>query len=435
MTKPSTPLSVFAERRKRLISAIGDAILILPAAKEQVRNRDCYYSFRQDSDFLYLSNFNEAEAVMVLDGFSGESILFSKPYDAFYNTWQGEIIGQERAKDEYLFDQSYSLDIIPEKLSQYCHASDTIISPFSRYPEFDNLLLKHIKKAKETRRARAPQNWLNSDQFIHPMRLIKDEHEIATMRFAAEISIAAHQAAMQAQASDEAELAALMDYHFKSQAAAAAYESIVAGGEHACTLHYTVNNAPLNNDDLVLIDAGCEIDGYAADITRTFPVSGTFSEPQKRVYEWVLKAMDAALAACKAGNTIGSLHVAARDVLINAMLDLGLLSGTVVEIKASNQDQQYFMHGTSHWLGIDVHDVGDYKDENGNWLTLEPGMVLTIEPGLYIRKDDNNAPKALRGIGVRIEDDIIITPTGHINLTEKMPKTVADIEKICQLKG
>ncbi len=428
--KPTTPMTAFQARRKQLLQSIGEAILILPAAPEQTRNRDCHYPYRQDSDFLYLSNFNEPSAIMVLDGKNQQSILFSKPYDELYTIWEGEIIGQQRAEDEYLFDKAYEIDKFNEQLLACFYAFDTVISPFGRYLDFDANLLKQMKTAKETRRARAPQNWLHSDQFIHPMRLCKDKHEIANMQYASAISAKAHNAAMQATqpGMNEAQIQAIFDQHFGQAGGEHAYNAIVAGGNNACTLHYTVNNAQLLDGDLLLIDAGCEINGYAADITRTFPVNGRFTTLQKRVYEWVLKALEAALAACQPGNHIRSPHFAAEAVLIDAMLDLGLLSGTRESVQDDNSYQRYFMHGTSHWLGIDVHDVGDYKDENGEWLKLLPGMVITVEPGLYIRKDDKNAPAGLRGIGIRIEDNVVINDNGYQNLSLATPKSVAEIE-------
>ncbi len=434
MTKPIIPMQAFASRRERLLQQIGNKLLILPANKELIRNRDCTFPFRQDSDFLYLTNFNEPDAVMVLDGKAQKSILFSKPYDELHAIWEGEIIGQERAKSEYLFDEAYPIEELETALLKYCYAYDTIISPFSRYAEFDNVLLKLVKQAKDTRRAKAPQNWLNSDQFIHPMRLQKDEYEIAMMQHSADVSVEAHKQAMRQTkpGMNESELAALFDYEFSKAGGSAAYTHIVAAGNNACTLHYNDNNCVIKENDLILIDAGSEIEGYAADITRTYPACGKFTEPQKRVYEWVLKSMEAAIAECKVGNTIRSPHFAAEDVLIEAMLDLGLLTGDINSIKEGKAHEKYFMHGTSHWLGIDVHDVGDYHNENDEWLTLQSGMVLTIEPGLYIREDDMDAPEELRGIGVRIEDDIVITDDGYLNLTKATPKTVADIEAMCQ---
>lgn len=432
--KPPIPMSCFKARRSALLSQIGEAVLILPAASETIRNRDCHYPFRQDSDFLYLSGFNEPDAVMVLDGKTQQSILFSQPYDELHAIWEGEIIGQEAAVATYFFDQAFDLALLKEKIQTIFYSHETLITPFSRYSAFDQMILKQIKAVKETRRARAPQNHLHSDQFIHPMRLQKDTHEIAMMQYAADISVAAHTAAMaQTQPNmNEAELAALFDYHFAKYGGTAAYSHIVAGGNNACTLHYTVNNCSLTDGDLVLIDAGCEIEGYAADITRTYPINGQFTDIQRRAYEWVLKSMQAAIEACQPGNHIRSPHFAAEAVLIEGMIDLGLLSGTPESVKADKSHERYFMHGTSHWLGIDVHDVGDYKDAQGEWLTLQPGMVITVEPGLYIRKTDEQAPQALRGIGIRIEDNILITSDGNRNLTEKMPKTIAEVEALCQ---
>lgn len=432
--KPQCPMTVFAQRRQQLLNQIGDALLILPSAQLQIRNRDCHYPFRQDSDFWYLSHFNEPNAILLLDGKTQQSILFSAPFDELYAIWEGEIIGQQRAVDEYLFDEAHCIDKFDEKIVDYLFSRDTIISPFSRYPDFDKRLLAPIQTVKNTRRARAPQNHLHSDQFIHPMRLIKDQYELAIMQYAADISVQAHEAAMAATrpGMNEAEVAALFDYHFNRVGGTAAYGHIVAGGHHACVLHYKENNDTLKDGDLLLIDAGCEIDGYAADITRTFPVSGQFSEIQKKAYHWVLKSMEVAIEACLPGNHIRSPHYAAEKVLIEAMLDLGLVQGTVDSVLADKSYHRYFMHGTSHWLGIDVHDVGDYRDEKGNWLTLQPGMVVTVEPGLYIRQDDQQAPKALRGLGIRIEDDILITQTGNQNLTDKAAKTIQAIESACR---
>ncbi len=436
MKKPIIPMQAFASRREKLLKQIGNKLLILPANKELIRNRDCHFPFRQDSDFLYLSNFNEPDAVIILDGKAKKSILFSKPYDELHAIWEGEIIGQERAKSEYLFDETYPLEELEAALLKYFYSYHTIITPFSRYADFDNLLLKLVKQAKDTRRAKAPQNWLHSDQFIYPMRLQKDSYEISMMQYSADISVEAHKSAMRHAKPNmnESEIAALFDYEFSKAGGTAAYGHIVAAGNNACTLHYTDNNSQIKANDLILIDAGSEIEGYAADITRTFPASGKFTEPQKRVYEWVLKSMEAAFTACKVGNSIRSPHFAAEDVLIEAMLDLGLVTGDINSVKESKAYEKYFMHGTSHWLGIDVHDVGDYHDENDEWLTLKSGMVLTVEPGLYIREDDMDAPKELRGIGVRIEDDIVITDDGYLNLTAATPKMIADVEAMCQSK-
>ncbi|MBS9777336.1 MAG: aminopeptidase P N-terminal domain-containing protein [Gammaproteobacteria bacterium] len=431
--KPVFPKSIFKKRREELLQSIGESILILPSSSEQTRNRDCNFPFRQDSDFWYLSHFNEPNAVIVLDGKNKTSILYSKPYDELHVIWEGEIIGQERAQSEYLFDEAYSIDKLETNLLQYLYSFDTIITPFSRYPEFDTLLLSLIKQTKDTRRARTPQNWLHTDQFIHPMRSIKDDYEIEMMQYTADISVQAHIAAMAETqpGMNEAEISALLQYHYAKVGGTAAYGDIVAGGNNACTLHYTVNNCSFVDGDLVLIDSGCEIEGYAADITRTYPVNGRYTEAQKKMYEWVLKSVFAAFDACKPGNTIRSPHFAAEHVLIEGMLDLGLLEGSVESVLADNSHHKYFMHGTSHWLGIDVHDVGEYKDDDGNWYALKPGMVITVEPGMYVRKDDESAPEELRGIGIRIEDDILITDTGYRNFTEGAPKSISDVEKAC----
>lgn len=434
--KPVISMNVFKARRDKLLNTIGDGLLILPAASEQTRNRDSNFTFRQDSDFWYLSHFNEPDAVIILDGKNQTSTLFSKPYDELHVIWEGEIIGQSRATSEYLFDEAKSLEELESSLLQYLYSHETIITPFSRYPTFDALLLKLIKQTKDTRRARTPQNWLHTDQFIHPMRLVKDADEIKMMQYAADVTAKAHTVAMaETQPNmNEAEIVALFEYHYAKVGGTAAYNHIVAGGNNACTLHYTVNNCTLLDGDLLLIDSGCEVDGYAADITRTYPINGAFSQPQKRVYEWVLKSMEAAFAACKPGNTIRSPHFAAERVLVEGMLDLGLVKGSIESVLEDKSHHKYFMHGTSHWLGIDVHDVGEYKDDNGEWLTLAPDMVITVEPGLYIREDDESAPAELRGIGVRIEDDLLITADGYHNLTAATPKDVSGVEAACKGK-
>ncbi|MPV85362.1 aminopeptidase P N-terminal domain-containing protein [Ostreibacterium oceani] len=430
---PTTPMTVFKSRRDRLLKAIGEAILVLPVASEAIRNRDVYHAFRQDSDFLYLSYFLEPNAVLVLDGKTQQSTLFSRPLDELHAIWEGDIIGQQRAQRDYLFDASDEIARFDAFLLEQCYLHDTLIMPFSRYADFDSRVLTIIEQAKATRRARAPQQLLHSDQFIHPMRLIKDEYEIAAMQHAADISIEAHKALMQQTQPGQYEyqLAARLDYQFRHHFGVEAYGHIVASGNNACTLHYRKNNALLRDGDLLLVDAGCEYHGYAADITRTFPVNGRFTQSQAAVYQWVLTAMEAALAAAKPGNSIRSPHEAATHVLIEGMLALGLVSGTAEQVYADKTYQRYFMHGTSHWLGIDVHDVGDYKTQSDEDVQLQPGMALTIEPGLYIRADDESAPEALRGIGIRIEDDVIITPDGHLNLTGATPKSIDAIEACC----
>ncbi len=432
--KTSIPKNILKKRRDSLINQIGDSIIILPAASEKVRNRDCNFIFRQDSDFLYLTGFNEPDAILVLCGKTKKSILFSKKLDKKHTIWEGEIIGQDRAKSEYLFDESYSLEESKDKIQSYIYSNENIIFPFSKYEKFDSFVLDLIRNVKETRRAKSPQTITHSDTLIHPMRLVKDEYEIEMMTYAAKISVQAHKIAMQKTKPNmnESEVASFFDAEFSKVGGFPAYSHIVAGGNNACTLHYTNNNKVLKDGDLILIDAGCEHEGYAGDITRTYPVNGKFTEIQKKVYNWVLKALDAALLECKPGNTIRSPHFAAENVLIDAMIDLNLLNGTREEIKTSESYEKYFMHGTSHWLGLDVHDAGEYKTGD-NWTTLPVGCVITVEPGIYIRADDMDAPEELRGIGIRIEDDILITADGYLNLTADTPKTISDIEGTCNI--
>lgn len=407
--------------------------MIIPGAKEIGRSRDTNYPFHQDRDFLYLTGFIEPDAVLVLDGRNQRSILFSKPFDALYTIWEGEIIGQQRAVNEYLLDEAQSIEDFPTYINSKAESCDTFIFPITRYPDFDRSVFDMVKSIHETRRKKAPLNYIHSDKYLVPMRFIKDEDEIAVLQKASDIAIDAHRQMMAAAKPNayEYEVAAVGEYIFHKNNATWGYQSIVAGGDNACTLHYTKNNTKLEAGQLLLIDAGCDFAGYISDITRTFPVDGKFTEPQKQLYNLVLAAMYAAFEACKPKNTIRCPHNAARKVLAKGMIELGLVSGTLEEVLAENLDSKYFMHGTSHWLGLDVHDVGDYKDNDGNWEQLKAGTVITIEPGIYINANDKEAPEQYRGIGIRIEDNILITNDGYHNFTEALPKSVEEIEALC----
>ena len=428
---------VFKTRRDKVLQKIDNSsILIISGAIEKSRNSDVNYEFRQKSDFIYLTGFLKPNAVLVLNGKTKKSILFSSKKNKSQEIWHGKIIGQKLAKKQYLFNKTYSLDCLNEKLARFLAKKTKLITDFGENNDFDKKLFEIIRQQQNARGNEVIENILHSNKLIHPMRLIKDEQEINLMQQAADISVNAHKQAMQIckPQKNEAEISAVFDYEFRKNNSRSSYPSIVAGGENACVLHYTENNSNLNNGDLLLIDAGCEVFGYASDITRTFPVNSKFSPIQKKVYNWVLEAQQQALLECKPNNTIESVHLAAEKVLIQAMIDLKLVKGNYKSVKKDKSFRKYFMHGTSHWLGIDVHDVGDYK-ENKNAKTknkkLKEGMALTVEPGIYISHNDNSAPKELRGIGIRIEDSIVITKKGHINLTDKVPKTIAEIEKIC----
>lgn len=427
------PLTTYQHRRKQLLSQIGDALMIIPAAKQSPRSRDVNHPFYQDRDFLYLTGFIEPDAVLVLDGHNQQSILFSKPFDPLYAIWEGEIIGQHRAVDDYLLDQAEPSSKFTDFIQQQCETTNTFILPLSRYLSFDQSIFGIVKSVHETRRKKAPLNYIHSDKYLVPMRFIKDEAEIKQLQIASDIAMNAHQQMMAVTTPNlfEYEVEALGEYIFAKNNAISGYESIVAGGNNACVLHYTTNQDKLQDGDLLLIDAGCEIGGYTSDITRTFPVNGKFSEPQKQLYNLVLDSMQAAFSACSPGNTIRDPHHAAREVLAKGMIELGLVTGELTEVMEKNLDFKYFMHGTSHWLGLDVHDIGNYKEADGSWTKLEAGNVITVEPGLYVRADDMDAPKQFRGIGIRIEDNLVITENGYINLTEVLPKSVEDIEKLC----
>lgn len=428
----------FVQRRTRLAQKIGRGVAIVPTAPERARNRDAHYPYRFDSYFYHLTGFTEPEAVLVViagaqAGDRPKHILFCREKNSEREIWDGFRYGPDAARERFGFDEAHGIHrldaLMPELLADqpalYCHlGADST---------WDARVLGWVNQVRERVRTgvAAPRDIADVRTLLDDLRLVKDEHELATMRRAADISAGAHVRAMRAARAGrgEHEIEAELLHEFRRHGSQApAYTSIVASGANACVLHYIANNETLRDGDLLLIDAGCELDGYASDITRTFPVSGRFSGAQKAVYELVLAAQAAAMAEVKPGKRWNEPHDAAVKVLAQGMLDLKLLSGSVNEVLEKETYRQFYMHRTGHWLGLDVHDAGDYKRE-GQWRTLEPGMVLTVEPGCYIRPADG-VPAKFANIGVRIEDDVVVTPTGYDVLTAAAPKSVADIEAI-----
>jgi Xaa-Pro aminopeptidase len=423
----------FAARRQRLLAAIGDGVAVLPTAQEVLRNRDTHHPYRFDSYFWYLTGFPEPDAILVLvGGAQPQSILFCRDKDEEREIWDGFRHGPEAAATAFGFDAAYSIAEFDHRLPELLADRPALWHSVGHDSAWDSRIAAALNVVRSQTRSgkRAPRSVHDLRAEIDAMRLFKDAHEQETMRRAADISSAGHARAMHAcrPGMAEYELEAELAYEFRRRGADAhAYTPIVAGGINACVLHYVSNNRLLPENGLVLIDAGCEVDGYAADITRTFPVSGHFSAPQRDVYEVVLAAQAAAIAAIRPGQHFMAPHEAALRVLTQGMVDLRLLDGSVDGLIETEAYKRFYMHRTSHWLGLDVHDAGEYK-HGEQWMTLAAGMALTVEPGLYIRPGDD-VPPALAGIGIRIEDDALVTADGCEIYTDA-PRSVAEIEDV-----
>ncbi|MAS41201.1 MAG: Xaa-Pro aminopeptidase [Porticoccaceae bacterium] len=427
----------FARRRRDLMAMMSaNSIAILTAAPERVRSRDTHFPYRQDSDFQYLCGFPEPEAVMVLlpKRPQGEFILFCRERDRSREIWDGYRAGPEGARERHGADDAFPITDIDDILPGLLEGRDRVYYALGRNRSFDGRLLDWIEGIRARARAGAvpPDEFVDLDHLLHEMRLFKSAKELGVMRKAGAISARAHCRAMRAARPGmyEYQLQAEIEHAFAIEGARhPAYGSIVGGGANACVLHYVENSAQLEDGALVLIDAGCEYQHYAADITRTFPVNGRFSGPQKALYEVVLEAQRAAIEAVRAGNHWDEPHKATVRVITAGLVELGLLKGDVEELIAKGAYSDFYMHRAGHWLGMDVHDVGDYKVD-GQWRLLEPGMVMTVEPGIYVAPDNRKVAKQWRGIGIRIEDDVAITRKGTEILTGDVPKTIADIEHL-----
>ena len=427
----------YSQRRTQLMAQMdANSIAIVPAAVETVRNRDVEHPFRQDSDFYYLSGFAEANACLVLipGREEGEYILFCQDKNPALEIWTGRRVGPTGATADFFVDDAYPIEALDTILPGLIEGKDRIYTEMGASSQFDKQLAHWVNQVKAMVRkgAQVPHEYSALDHLLHEMRLIKSPAEIEMMQKAADISAAAHCRAMKAAKPGciEYQLEAEILHEFTREGSRwPAYPSIVGGGENACILHYTNNDMTIAAGGLILIDAGCELDYYAADITRTFPVNGKFSPEQKALYELVLKAQLAAIEQVKPGNSWNAAHEIAVEVLVTGLVELGLLSGEVEQLIEDESYKVFYMHRTGHWLGMDVHDVGEYRI-NKEWRPLQEGMTLTVEPGLYIAPDCEEVDPRWRGIGIRIEDDVVVTATGNHILSHKVPKTVADIEAL-----
>lgn len=438
-------LKEFQQRRAQLLQKMHAGIAIIPTAAEAIRNRDSHYPYRFDSYFYYLTGFTEPESVLILiagDAAKGEpakSILFCRDKDIEREIWDGFRYGPEAAQTQFGFDEAHTIQQLDALMPELLANQSQLFYSLGADQDWDARVTSwlNIVKNKARMGISAPQSILDVRQLVDVQRLIKTPFEIDLMRRSADIATAAHNRAMRFVVGNQSN-SCLMEYaveaeflheFYRNGAQSPAYTSIVAGGANACTLHYNANNAALKNGDLLLIDAGCELDGYASDITRTFPVNGKFSAPQRDLYELVLSAQLAAIEAAKPGNHWNAPHEAALNVLVQGFIDFKLCQGSVEEVLENGSYRQFYMHRTGHWLGLDVHDAGEYKDKNGDWAILEAGNTLTVEPGCYVRPAEN-VPEHFWNIGIRIEDDVLITPTGNEVLTHKAVKSVADIEQL-----
>jgi len=436
----SLDITEFKNRRLGLMQSMQAGIAIIPTSPEAVRNRDSHYPYRFDSYFYYLTGFKEPESVLVLlagdvnKGQAPKSILFCRDKDMEREIWDGFRFGPAAAVSEFGFDEAYSINQLDEILPKLLANQAKLFYSLGADAVWDVKVTNWLNQVKAQVRTgiSAPDDITDVRKLLDEMRLFKSPAEQALMRRSASIAAGAHKRAMQKARAGRMEYeieAEFLHEFYRFGAQAPAYTSIVAGGANACTLHYNANNARLNEGDLLLIDAGCELDGYASDITRTFPVNGKFSAAQKDVYELVLAAQAAAIAKVNINSHWNMPHEAALDVLVQGFVDFGWCKGSKDAVLETGAYRQFYMHRTGHWLGLDVHDAGEYKDKAGNWRMLEAGMMLTVEPGCYIRPADN-VPEHFWNIGIRIEDDVLVTANGCDVITIEAPKSIADIESV-----
>jgi Xaa-Pro aminopeptidase len=424
----------YARRRRQLMRMAGDdAILVLPSAPERIRSRDTHYPYRQDSDLWYLTGFGEPEAVLVLvpGRAHGESLLFCRERDPEREGWDGPRAGPDGAIEHHGMDDAYPIDDLDEILPGLLEGRTRVYYHFGRDTDFDLKLIGWLNRVRAMMRmgAQPPHEFLELGHLLDEMRLFKSAEELRLMRRAARISVRAHEAAMRIARAGvhEYELQAELERVFRASDAEPAYHSIVGAGGNACVLHYRANKGRAKAGDLVLIDAGAEYRGYAADISRTFPVDGRFSPSQRALHDLVLEAQQAALAQARPGIPYAAGHDAAVEALTEGLLRLGLLKGKLEKVIADEGYKRFYRHKTGHWIGLDVHDVGEYRVDDQSRV-LEPGMVFTVEPGLYVAPDDKTVAAKWRGIGIRIEDDVAITRSGHEVLTDQLARSADEIE-------
>ena len=434
---PTINKQEFDRRRRKLMSFLAeDSIAIIPSATATLRSRDTEFKFRQDSDFYYLTGFNEPDAVLILlpDREHGECIYFCRERDIERELWDGHRQGPEGLCKSFGADDAFPINDIDEILPGLMEGRERVYYSMGRRPEFDKRIMEWLNtlRSKVRSGAQPPNEFLDLDHLLHDMRLYKSVAEIRIMKAAAKISSFAHLRAMKfcKPGLMEFQLEAEYLHEFLSKGAqATAYNSIVAAGKNACILHYVENNSLIRDGDLVLVDAGCELNGYAADITRTFPSNGTFTKEQQALYEIVLYAQLQAIKKIIPGNTWDEAHDETVSVITQGLLDVGILNGELSELIECKAYQKFYMHRAGHWLGLDVHDVGDYK-VGDEWRVLEPGMVMTVEPGIYISPNDNSVKSKWKGIGIRIEDDVYVHSKGNEVLSSDVVKSISEIEKL-----
>lgn len=426
----------FADRRRRFLNAIGSgAVAIMPSAPVSVRSGDVEFIYRQDNDFYYLTGFAEPESVALFAPDEKEQfVLFVRPRDKERETWTGRRAGLEGAVADFGADQAFALDELDSVLRRHLDKVDRIYYPLGGNERMNGRIMELLRAAQamRPRLGTGPHALLDPRELIHEERLHKRPEELAAMRDAIAISAEAHKAAMRTARGGmmEWQVEATVDYTFRSRGAAGpSYPSIIASGPNAATLHYINNDREMRAGELLLIDAGCEYGFYASDVTRTFPIGARFTLLQRDLYETVLAAQAKGIEAIKPGVKFDDPHDAAVRVLVEGMCRVGLVKGSVDDAMRDGTWRRFYMHRTSHWLGMDVHDVGLYR-VGGESRTLEPGMVLTVEPGIYIAPDDASAPEEFRGIGIRIEDDVLVTADGHEVMTAAVPKSVAEVEAL-----
>jgi Xaa-Pro aminopeptidase len=425
----------FQKRRGQLMRMVGQGgIVILPSAPVRTRSRDVEYRYRQDSDFYYMTGFAEPEAVAVLvpGRANGEYLLFCRENDSKREQWDGGRAGQAGAVEQYGADDAFPIDDLDDILPGIMESCSRVFYTMGQYAQFDARMAEWVNtlRSRLNRGVHTPQEFVALDHLLHDMRLYKSRSEISAMRKSAKVAVEAHKRAMKVTRPGmyEYEVEAEFIHEFRQNDALHSYSPIVGGGKNACVLHYVENTAQLNDGDLLLIDAGCELDYYASDITRTFPVNGRFSPEQRAVYEIVLEAQEAAIEKTVVGNHWNEPHDAAVKTITKGLRKLGLLDGSLPRLIKDAAYQSYYMHRTGHWIGMDVHDVGDYK-VGDEWRILENGMVTTVEPGIYIG-NSRKIPKKFRNIGIRIEDDVAVTSKGPDVLSKGLPKDPDDIESL-----